>query len=229
MSAFFVTSSGTGIGKTVVMCALIRELRKAGVAARALKPVVTGFSEDALAESDTARILAALDLPPSPENVAAVSPWRFDAPLSPDMAASREGRTLEVAEIASFCRDRAASEGVLLIEGIGGAMVPLTADETVLDLMTALGFPAILVVGSYLGTLSHTLTAAAALGNRGIAIAAVIVSESEANPVPLAETTETLGRFLAPVPVLAMKRAGGDADRCPVPEIAAALKVLPAP
>ena len=68
-----------------------------------------------------------------------------------------------------------------------------------------------------------------ALGNRGIGIAAVIVSESEANPVPLAETTETLGRFLAPVPVLAVKRAGGDADRCKVPEIVAALKVLPAP
>lgn len=229
MSAFFVTSSGTGIGKTVVMCALIRELRKAGVAARALKPVVTGFSEHALAESDTARILAALDLPPSPGNVAAVSPWRLEAPISPDMAASREGRTLEVAEIASFCREREAGEGVLLIEGIGGAMVPLTVQGTVLDLMTALGFPAILVVGSYLGTLSHTLTAAAALGHRDIEIAAVIVSESEDGPVPLAETVATLGRFLAPVPVLAVKRAGGDADRCPVPEIAAALKVLPAP
>ncbi len=229
MSAFFVTSSGTGIGKTVVMCALIRELRKAGVAARALKPVVTGYLPEEADDSDSGRILTALDRSVTETRIAAISPWRFAAPISPDMAASREGRTLAVAEIAAVCRRHADDESVLLVEGIGGVMVPLAADETVLDLMTALGFPAILVVGSYLGTLSHTLTAAAALGHRGIGIAAVIVSESEANPVPLAETTETLGRFLAPVPVLAVTRAGGDADRCPVPEIAAALKVLPAP
>jgi dethiobiotin synthetase len=229
VNACFVTSSGTGIGKTVVMCSLIRALRANGVTVRAVKPVATGYSPDTVADSDTGRILAALGLAPDLENINAVSPWRFDAPLSPHMAASREGRALDVAEIVSFCRTNETGEGVLLVEGIGGVMVPLTERETVADLMAALGYPALVVVGSYLGTLSHTLTAAAALAARHIEIAAVIVSESEQSPVTLAETTETLARFLAPVPVLSLPRAGGDGDRCRVAELARLLRASTAP
>jgi dethiobiotin synthetase len=216
VSACFVTSSGTGIGKTVVMCSLIRALRAEGVAVRAVKPVATGYSPDTspetVATSDTGRILAALGLTPTPENINNVSPWRFKAPLAPHMAASREGRALDMAEIVSFCRNNETGEGVLLVEGIGGAMVPLTERETVADLMAALGYPALVVVGSYLGSLSHTLTAAAALAARNIGIKAVMVSESEQSPVPLAETVETLTRFLAPVPVFSLPRAGGDGE-----------------
>jgi len=88
-------------------------------------------------------------------------------------------------------------------------MVPLTGTETVLDWISALNVPALLVTGSYLGSLSHTLTAAGALRLRNIAIASVVVSESEENPVPLEETVETLGRFLGGVRVLALPRLGG--------------------
>lgn len=211
MSSWFVTSSGTGIGKTLVVCALTRALRRNGVPVRAIKPVITGFTSETADDSDTARILASLELPVTGGNVAAVSPWRLAAPLSPDMAASREGRTLQVDEIAAFCRAAAGDGTVLLVEGIGGVMVPLNDGETVLDLMAAAGFPAILVVGSYLGTLSHTLTAAAALMGRNIELAAVVVSESDQSPVPLAETVAGLARRLAPAPVVAVPRlAAGD-------------------
>jgi len=134
-----------------------------------------------------------------------VSPWRFKAPLSPDMAAARERRAIPFSELLDFCRAPRPVD-VTLIEGIGGVMVPLDHEHTVLDWIAELGFPVLLVAGSYLGTLSHTLTAVAALRARGVEPVAVIVSESEAQPVPLEETAQTVRQFIAPVAVAALPR-----------------------
>ena len=106
------------------------------------------------------------------EAVAEITPWRFAAPLSPDMAAAREGRRLDLGDIVAYCR--AAHGDPLLIEGIGGAMVPLNDEHTVLDWIADLGAPALVVTGSYLGTISHTLTTLAA-------ISAVAASRSPAS------------------------------------------------
>src|SRR3546814_10354844 len=106
-----------------------------------------------------------------------MSPWRFRAPLSPDMAAAREGRTVPFDDLVDHCRDRlAAAAGPLLIEGVGGAMVPLDECHTVLDWMAALALPALLVSGTYLGAISHTLTALAALDARGISVSGIVLS-----------------------------------------------------
>jgi dethiobiotin synthetase len=212
VSTLFVTGSGTDVGKTFVTTLLIGALREAGMRVRALKPIATGFAGAAPDATDTGRLLAALGLAPTPDNVDAVTPWRYTEPLSPDMAAAREGRSVPFAEVAAFC-GRAADADVTLIEGIGGVMVPLDPERTVLDLVAALGVPALLVVGSYLGTLSHTLTAAAALRARAVPLAAVIVSESERQPVPLEETAATLARFVTPAPVLLVPRNGGPDPR----------------
>ena len=200
MRAFFVTASGTEVGKTVVACLLCRQLSAAGTRVRAVKPVITGFADDAPGGTDTALLLDAQGLDATPGAIAEASPWRFRAALSPDMAARREGRSIDFQGLVDFCRGlRDEAGGVLLIEGLGGVLVPLTEKETVADWIAALGVPALLVTGSYLGTLSHTLTAAEALKARGIPLAAVIVSESADSPVPLAETVETLERFVTPV------------------------------
>ena len=79
-----------------------------------------------------------------------MSPWRFAAPLSPDMAASRERRSIPFDALVAHCRAASERRGVTLIEGIGGVMTPLDAEHTVLDWIAALGAPALLVVGSYL-------------------------------------------------------------------------------
>src|SRR5690606_28384636 len=97
---------------------------------------------------------------------------------------------------------------VVLIEGIGGVMVPLDARRTVLDLIAALGAPSLLVAGSYLGTLSHTLTAAGMLDARGCALAGVALSESEDQPVPPDETATVLRRFVPGAPVVVVPRRG---------------------
>ncbi len=200
MSTIFVTASGTEIGKTFVTCALIHQLREQDYGVRALKPVATGVTSDTLITSDSGILLSAMGQPIDAGQVASVSPWRFREPLSPDMAAEREGRSIPFDELVAFCRED-AGEDVTLIEGIGGVMVPLDRRHTVLDWITALAAPALLVTGSYLGTLSHTLTAAGMLRARNVEIAGIIVNESETQPVAAEETADVLARFVADVPI----------------------------
>jgi dethiobiotin synthetase len=214
MSTLFVTASGTDVGKTFVMLRLIAELTAAGHRVRALKPVASGFTAETAAASDTGALLRAQGSPLDQAHLDAVSPWRFAAPLSPDMAAARERRAVPFDALVDFCRN-ARDADVTLIEGVGGVMVPLDGRHTVLDWLAALGAPAVLVVGSYLGTLSHGLTAALALESRGVPIAGVVVNESLEQPVPADETAEVLARFLAPLPVRVLAR-GAPADASPL-------------
>jgi dethiobiotin synthetase len=195
MSRLFITSSGTGIGKTLVTGLLIEALRARGQSVDALKPIISGWDDEPIAETDTGILLSALSRPLDDANIADMSPWRFAQPLSPDMAARRENRSIDFAALVDFCRDRPTAD-VHLVEGVGGILVPLDDRHTVLDWLAALDCPAALVVGSYLGTISHTLTAAHVLRDAGVPIAAIIISESVEAPVPGAETAETLARFL---------------------------------
>lgn len=207
MTIVFVTSSGTDVGKTFVTLKLLAELESAGRRVQALKPVASGFDAADPERSDSALLLRAQGLALTAANLDAVSPWRFAAPLSPDMAARREQRSIPFDDLVATCRAAGERAEITLIEGIGGVMVPLDAHHTVLDWIAALGAPALLVVGSYLGALSHSLTAATTLRQRGTALAGVVVSESEAQPVPAQETAATLERFLAPAPVRLLPRA----------------------
>jgi dethiobiotin synthetase len=207
MSTVFITATGTDIGKTFVTAGLIRHLRASGREVEALKPVMTGFDPAHPEASDAGVLLAALGRPVIAAEIARVSPFRFSAPLSPDMAARRERRNLDFNALAAFSADAAArAKGTLLIEGIGGVMVPLDDRHTVLDWMVSLNRPVILVTGSYLGSLSHALTSIDALGPRSLSIRAVVVSETPGSTVLLTDTVATLTRFAAPIPVVPLPR-----------------------
>jgi dethiobiotin synthetase len=198
--AFFVTGAGTELGKTFVAAGLARAWRARGREVAVAKPVMSGFDPDRLDESDAGQLLAAIGVPPDPAAVAAIAPWRFAAPLSPDMAAAREGRVIDFHLLLQFCQAAVArAPDLLLVEGAGGVMAPVGLAHTGLDLMQALGIPAILVGGTYLGAISHALTAAAALRGAGVAVAALVLSESAASPVPPAEIEATLARHLSGV------------------------------
>jgi dethiobiotin synthetase len=173
----------------------------------ALKPVVSGFGDPCA--SDTGLLLAALGEPAADDAVARLSPWRFAAPLSPDMAAAREGRAIDFDALVRFCRRGIAEcDGTLFIEGVGGIMVPLDGTHTVLDLAAALGLPLILVTGSYLGTLSHSLTALRVAA--GLRIAAIVVNETPGSTVAMDDTVATLRRFAPGIPVVALARGDDD-------------------
>lgn len=216
MSAVFITASGTEIGKTFVACGLIRALREHGRSVDALKPVVSGFDPRDAEASDPGLLLASLGRPVNEEEVAHISPWRFTAPLSPDMAARREGRAIDVAALAAFCRDRIAATDALVIEGVGGVMVPLTERHTVLTWISALEIPTVLVAGSYLGALSHTLAATDVLLRRKLPLSAIVVSETPDSPVPLSETVDVLRRFCKPIDVMALPRQPDASSDSPV-------------
>jgi dethiobiotin synthetase len=213
MPAFFVTGAGTDIGKTYVTAALARQIRAAGGSVGVLKPVVSGvapLSDPAFAASDTAILLGAAGLPADERHVQACSPWRFAAALAPDRAAALEGRELDLAEIVGWCLGRlaeAAPDQVILVEGAGGLMSPVTREATVLDWMKALGLPAILVAGSYLGAISHALTAIEVVRASGLGFRAVVVSESTES-AGLDETIEALRRFAPGVDVVGLPRGG---------------------
>ena len=216
MSAYFGTSTGTDIGKTFVTAGLIRYLRQSSQPVAALKPVVSGYDSSVVETSDPAVLLRALGRPVSADEIAAIAPFRFRAPLSPDIAAAREGRSIEFDDLLKFSRDAvAANNGLTFIEGVGGIMVPIDAERTVLDWMAALGLPVILVVGGYLGTISHTLTALDVLTKRALRIAAIVVSEKENDTVPLDDTVASIARFSGGVEVIGLPRLPGGLTQHP--------------
>ena len=216
MSAVFVSATGTDVGKTFVTCGLIAHFRAQGGAVEAIKPVLSGFDPAALPASDAAALLAALGRAVTLAEVERISPWRFAAPLSPDTAAAREGRAIDFDAVAEFCDGAvAARRGRLFIEGIGGVMVPLDARHTVLDLITKLRLPLVLVAGSYVGTLSHTLTALQVLARRNIDVAAIVVSESQGSAAALDETVATIARFSDSIDVVGIPRLSDAASRHP--------------
>ncbi|WP_425063971.1 dethiobiotin synthase [Pyruvatibacter mobilis] len=212
--SLFVTASGTEIGKTYVSTGLIRALRARGREVTALKPLITDFTDETAPTSDTALMLEALGREVTGEAMAELSPWRYVAALAPDMAAAREGKAVPYDEVIAFCarhRDAAEDGTVLIVEGAGGVLVPVDDTHTMRDFMKDLAATPILVVGSYLGTISHTLTALEALQSRGLDPLAIMVSETPDAGIPLQDTCDAIRRFTGDVPVIAVPRDDQDA------------------
>ncbi len=211
MASNFITGTGTDIGKTWLACALLRHWRRQGLEPAAYKPVLSGFDPAAAPDGDAGRLLAALGRPTSQAEIDAIAPWRFTAPLSPDMAAAREGRRIVFDELLAFTRQATVGASPILVEGVGGVMVPLDEGHTVRDWIAASGLPCVLVAGSYLGSLSHTLTALEALARVGAGVTAIALNETPDSPVALTATVESLSRHVAGVPVVAIARRHPDA------------------
>lgn len=223
MHAYFITATGTDIGKTWLTCALIEFWRAHGRQPRAVKPVLSGYAAEQAISSDAGRILQTLGRPLTPETLDAIAPWRFAAPLSPDMAAAREGRRVDFAALVDFtCRAAAEAtvDSPVLVEGVGGVMVPLDEKHTVRDWAAASGLPCVLLAGNYLGSLSHTLSAWVALEKVGAGVTAIVLNETPGATVSLAESAESLRRHVAGVPVLTIAR---DASAAGVALLAARL------
>lgn len=211
MKAFFVTATGTDVGKTYVAAGIIRAARKAGRQATAIKPIMSGYDANRPDISDAGRLLTAMEKPVTQTSVAAISPWRYQAAVSPDMAAAMEGRAINLPQVITFCEAAIKqAPDMILVEGVGGVMVPLDRWHTVRDWIAGLHIPALLVAGSYLGAISHILTAAEALNTRGIMIAGVVISESDVSPVRPEDVAATITKFLPRIPIHIIHRLMND-------------------
>ena len=183
MKGFFVTGTDTGVGKTVAACALVRGLRAAGHAVGVMKPVETGVGDrgplDALA------LVAAADEPSPLEDVC---PFRYALPAAPSVAASAEGSEVSVSAIRRSFERIASSGRVMVVEGAGGLLVPVTHDLDMADLSAALQLSLVLVARSTLGTINHTLLTLAEVARRELPLAGVILSHSE-GPISSADAS----------------------------------------
>jgi dethiobiotin synthetase len=209
--SLFIAGAHTEIGKTYVACRLIEAARARGLTCAAFKPVLSGFDPGDWADSDSGRLLQALGTPLDEAALDAISPWRFAAPLAPPMAARLEGRRLELAPLITGCRTwtKASEAALSLVESAGGVMSPIAEDGLVVDLAQALDLPCMLVGGSYLGAISHTLTALEVLRARGLAVKAVVVSQDASPDAPdFSDTVQAVRRFAGPPAVLGAERNG---------------------
>lgn len=212
MSGLFITSTGTEIGKTLVTATLCHQARQAGRDIMALKPVISGVDTD-MTSSDTAVIAEALGMEAHAGTWDALSPFRFKAPLAPTMAAEKEDRNLSYAAVINFCQKALDQNPLTLIEGVGGSFVPLAEGKLVADWITDLNLESILVTGSYLGTLSHTIATIEAMAARGLNTRAIVVSESAPGTLydnPDLHDTAAELEALCGLPVVTIPRLQGE-------------------
>lgn len=176
-----MTGTDTGVGKTVVAAALARSLISAGMAVAAMKPAQTGVAEGA---DDLSFLTTAAGVPPQ----LTAAPCCLDPPLAPEVAARLAGARIEVAPILEAFRKLRAQAEVVVVEGAGGLLVPLTSEVTMADLARVLALPLVVVARPQLGTLNHTALTVEAARARGLQVLGVILSRFPADP-DLAEAT----------------------------------------
>jgi len=212
MPAYFITATGTDVGKTFVMASLCHQLSNLGKKVYPLKSVISGWNEESMDSTDTVIMMNAAGIEINKKSISQVSPLRFLAPLSPDMAARKENKSVTLDMVVSHCKEAAESyvgeDEYVLAEGVGGIMVPLNEKHTVLNWIEVLNWPTIVVAGNYLGSINHTLMTLEILAQRKVKISALVVSESENAAVSLEEQVKTLRSFVS-VPIVMLPRAVG--------------------
>lgn len=188
MRGLFVTGTDTGVGKTQTACLIARQLADQGLRVGIYKPVCSGAERlgDEVYWDDLERLAAAINVTATIDDLC---PQRFLAPLAPPVAAQREDRRVSF-EIAvqgvERWRDRV---DVLLIEGAGGWLCPLTETQTIADFAAAIRAPVLIVSRPGLGTINHTLLAVEAIRRRGLTVAGVIFCET--TPAAADESSST--------------------------------------
>jgi dethiobiotin synthetase len=233
MPALFITASGTHAGKTFFAAALLRQWRAAGRPVHVLKPVASGCDPHHPETSDTFLLAHAAGLEWNATTQAAISPWRFAAPLSPHLASRREGRAIPTEELLDFCHEAlavAAGETLVIVEGAGGVLTPVNDALLMADWIAALGIPAVLLLESCLGGISHGLTALESLERRAIPLAGIFVREApaeRADAVPVQDTLHSIRRFArTEAPIHALPHCAGSATlNAPFPDLIRLLRL----
>ncbi len=194
MISFFVTGTDTGVGKTVVAAGLAAALRRRGIDVGVMKPIATGgvrrggklVSEDAEILVEAAGVRDSLDL---------VNPVCLEAPLAPLLAGK-----VDLRRIWRAYRTLSKKHEALVVEGIGGLLVPIRDRHFVADMIRRMALPVVLVTRSTLGTINHTLLTVEAARRRGIRILGIVVNHPARRPSSI--DAKTLAS-LAGVPLLA--------------------------
>jgi dethiobiotin synthetase len=195
LRGIFVTGTDTEVGKTVLAAAICAALVERGERVAAFKPAVTGLDDDPGEWGHDHELLASVaNCGQSPEDVA---PYRFGPPLSPHLAAEQAGVEIDTDRLVSAAQEAGAAADVLVVEGVGGLMVPLTPDYLVRNLAVELELPLVVAARTGLGTINHSLLTIEAAWTAELAVVGVVLTPWPDAPAPIelsnGETIERLG------------------------------------
>lgn len=212
MRGFFVTGTGTEVGKTVVAATLAHTLADGGERVAVFKPAVTGLDDFAVGACESGAPLADHELlrlaSGSRQSDEEIAPYRYGPAASPHLAAALAGEEVDPERLRQAARNAADSADVLVCEGVGGLLVPLAwrlagamrhqgAGYLVRDLAVDLGLPLVVAASPGLGTINHTLLTVEAARDAGLAVAAVVLTPWPDEPGTIErsnrETIEALG------------------------------------
>jgi dethiobiotin synthetase len=176
MSGLLITGTDTGVGKTVVACALAADLVRRGLNIAVWKPAETGWNPSTEETSDAARLQKAAG---STEPLEVICPYRLREALAPAVAARVEGVFIDLAHLARLYHKRRMSSDVLIVEGAGGLLVPLVDSTTYADLARDLGLSLLIVAPNRLGVINHTALTARAAAAEGIHVIGFVLNSVE--------------------------------------------------
>ncbi len=203
----FITGTDTGVGKTVVACALVRGLRACGLSVAVMKPIASGAARTAqgLRSADA---LALIEAAASEAPYALVNPYCFEPAISPHIAADEAWISVDTDTIVSHYRTLGARADWVVVEGAGGWLAPVSGGETIADLARALALPVLLVVGLRLGCLNHAQLTRLAIAAAGLRFAGWIADGVDPAFERRAENLAALERRLGEAPLAVVPHAG---------------------
>jgi dethiobiotin synthetase len=197
-SGVFVTGTGTEVGKTVVAAVIARTLAEAGKRVAVFKPAVTGLDELPADGPRTGHIgpfeahrpdhEALRRAAGSSQSDDEIAPYRYGPPMSPHLAAKLAGEEIEPERLLGVARAAAEGADVLICEGVGGLLVPLSPRYLVRDLAVDLALPLVVAASPVLGTINHTLLTIEAARAVGLEVAAAVLTPWPADPTPIEES-----------------------------------------
>ena len=186
--SYFVTGTDTGVGKTLISCALLHAYAAQGKRVAGMKPVAAGCDEDDL-NDDVKQLRAASNILAS---LGQINPYSFLHPVAPHIAARNAGVRIDLGRILTSYRELASQSDVVIVEGVGGFRVPLNDAQDSADLAVLLGLPVILVVGMRLGCLNHALLTIRAINECGLICAGWVANVLDDEMPALTENIEAL-------------------------------------
>ena len=200
--AFFITGTDTGIGKTRVACGLVAALQRQGLRVLAMKPVACGVIEHngCMINED---VLAFSELTGQKPDDPRLCPYSLPEPVSPNIAAEHAAISIDLHLINDYLTELRSQAHVVVVEGAGGWLAPLSATQTMADLACALRLPVILTVGLRLGCLNHALLTLHALRSSGATLAGWVANHVDPAMPEVAANIATLERHIG-VPPLAI-------------------------
>ena len=204
VKSFFITGTGTGVGKTIVTAGIAGHFLSNGRNVSIMKPVQTGTGKS-VSDLETVKAIVP-GITPLPKLLA--SPYSFSLPASPLLAAKSENREINPNTILKAFNDASSRPDidVLLVEGAGGLLVPLTEEFLMIDLISQMNIPAILVSAAGLGTVNHTLLSIEAMKKRNLKIAGIVINKMPVNPGAVEKDNVKTIEQIGGVPVIAVIR-----------------------